>query len=177
MKRSDVLALGISEKDQIDGIMELHKADVELWKSQKQEMQDQHKGALDELNKKLAEVPKDGGEDWKAKYEAEVEAHGNTKSGYEAKETLAGKRAAAKEALAKAGAKPDILDDFLLGALDYDSIKYNDGKIEDADKFITATRDKYSKYFGKEFVEGVNPATPPTNNATTDPFLAGFNER
>jgi hypothetical protein len=171
MKRSDLLALGV-EKDKVDEIMGLHQADVELWKAQKEELTVSNKKIIDDLNAKLAVVPPVDGTDWKAKYDAEVLAHKATKDGYVAEKALGEKKGLAKKVLLDAGIKADILDDFLLGALDYSAIAVKDGTITDADKFVTAQKEKYGKYFGTTTTTGVQTATPPAGFAgTKNPWL------
>ena len=100
---------------------------------------------------------------YKAKYDAEVEAHNKTKSDQQEKEELSAKRNLAKKALLDSGVNEDVLEDFMLLALDYDAIKLKDGQIVESDKFIAAQKERYGKYFGEVTVQGAQISTPPAN--------------
>lgn len=162
MKRSDLLALGL-EKDAVDSILELHKADAELWKTQKAELDEEIK----DIKAKQSEFPPEDGKDWKAEYEAEVKAHKATVETHAEAKTTEAKRKAAREALKKLGANEEDLDIFLLDKVDYVKIEMDGDKLKD-EKALDGYKDTYKRYFGEVKVQGTDPANPPKTGGAVD---------
>ena len=171
LTRKFLIDLGV-EKEQIQSILDEHGETVESVKEKAKEAADLAAGKLqkkiDKLQETVDNIPEPDSEDYKAKYEDEVAAHGKTKSEYEEKETLSQKRSLAKKTLLDGGVKEDILEDFMLSTLDYDAISLKDGVIKDTDKFIEAQKERYGKYFGEVSEEGAHVDTPPTGGGRTN---------
>lgn len=105
---------------------------------------------------------------WKAKYETLHGEFDTFKQDTANKETLSTKRALAKKALLDSGVKEDILEDFMLSALDYEAIEVNDGQMGNVEKFVAAQKERYGKYFGEIKTEGAQVANPPANDGGTN---------
>jgi hypothetical protein len=87
MTRNALKAMGLNE-EQIGSIIEMHTETVDGLKKQISIYKaDAEK--LPAVQKELDDLKKEGGEDWKDKYDAEKAAHEQTKSDYAAKETAA----------------------------------------------------------------------------------------
>lgn len=190
MKRSDLITIlnneDLDAKAKLDKIMDLHGADAELWKTQKQETAEQHKEELGKLNGKLADALKTATdpdrEDWKAKYEAEKTAretaeaglatektaHEATKSGYETEKARAATKSALYRHLKAAGANPDedILA-LLAGKFDQSALVLDGDNIKDWETLSKPVVEANEKWFGATTTEGVSVGNPPTMPPTT----------
>ncbi|MDL2253836.1 hypothetical protein LJC49_07165 [Ruminococcaceae bacterium OttesenSCG-928-I18] len=165
MKRSFLTALGL-EKAVIDQIMEEHGTTIETLKERNTEAMEALKEQVTDLKGQLAEKADNSGNDWKAKYEAEVEAHQSTKtelSEKTEKEVKTAKLQKLHANLKAAGANPDYIEllesKFDVAALEEDGDGFKGW--EDTLKPIQA---KYSGLFGTVETKGPNVATPPAGN-------------
>ena len=140
--------------------------------SKKTDLVDELQGKIKELETSAADA-----ESYKTKHETLKDEFDTYKQAITDKEVQSAKRGLAKRALLENGVKEDILEDFMLDALDYETITVKDNEIDGGDKFIDAQKEKYGKYFGEVSEKGADINNPPANNNTkADPFLAGFNE-
>ena len=168
LTRKFLIDLGI-EKDQIQGVLDEHGNTVELIKEKAREDAEKQ---VEKLNLKIASLREeidnapgaDGdGSDWKSKYELLKGEFETFKQDAANKEILSTKRSLAKKALLDSGVTEDILEDFMLSALDYEAINLKDGAINEVDKFVAAQKERYGKYFGEVRVEGAFIANPPAS--------------
>jgi len=170
MERKWLEELGLNA-EVVDKIIAKHASSTQNLNSKIQTLEttvadyDEKVITINDLEKQLKKANSAAAEKdvWEKKYKAEAEAHNQTISDFEAKESLAEKRNAVKKLLLDNGVKEDILDDFMLSAINYDGVTVKDGVVEKSDDFVTAQKERYGKYFGSVETTGVNVSNPPAN--------------
>jgi len=193
MTRKFLTGLGI-ETETVDKIMEVAGADIEREKANITSLNDE----ITKLRQDVADSQKEfsdykatqeakAGEDepFKAKYETEVAAHGETKKtlqktyddfvqSIETEKTAAQVRKAVIQLLKEKGANPIALDKemfqtMLNAQVDTTKAKIKEGKVENVEELAAPFMTGLDFLFGKtETKSAVNPANPPANNSTED---------
>lgn len=164
LTRKMLKGMGLTE-EQADTIIEAHTETVDGLK-EKLKTADDKATRLDGVQKELDDLKAKGGDDYKAKYEAEKKAFSDYKADQAAKETKAAKESAAKAYfegkkitggnlnIAMRGAKDEI------AGLELDE----SGKIKDTAALDALVSGEYSSLVVTTQTRYANPATPPTNN-------------
>lgn len=172
LTRAALRELGITEKEQLDAIMEAHGAGIEAAKEKAKELAEAAaQKTIDALQAKVDSLPAADGEDWKAKYDAEVIAHTATKTGYETKEITAAKTAKLEKLLTdKYGANPKYAAK-MAREFKLDDLKDDGDGFKDFDKALEPVKAEWPDMFGTTNTEGFKPATPPASSGgVLNPF-------
>lgn len=165
---------GVTDKEILDFIMDEHNNMIDL---AKETVEEKTKAAMqrtiDGLQKKLENIPEPtaDGEDWKAKYEAEVTAHKEAvklaktefdtfKQSVETEKTLTAKRTLAETKLAEAKALPSAIK-FLVKEIPLDQLKDDGSNWDELHKPIMEAN---GDFYGKTETRGAGVATPPTTD-------------
>lgn len=161
LTRKALKAMGLTE-EQVDSIIEAHTETVDGLKEQiKTYKADADK--LEGVQKELGELKQEGGEDYKAKYEQEKQAHAQTKADYAAKETAAKVKDAYRALLKEAG----VADKYIATAMratDFSAMKLDkDGKLEGADTLTQSAKTEWADFIPATKTEGARVDTPPAN--------------
>jgi len=190
------------ESDVIDKIMQAHGDGIEREKSVAESLRDDIKKinadlatARGDLEKAKQDATND---DWESKYNAEVTAHGETKTAMQksiddeksahtaTKEVYSAEKTASEidslvgELLKKADDKGISMNAAAipkaLKLYDRAIVKRNkDGAIENADKVLEYFKGEWGDFFAGTEQKGADVGNPPGGNGKdTDPFLAGF---
>lgn len=162
MTRNALKAMGLNE-EQIGSIIEMHTETVDGLKRQISTYKaDAEK--LPAVQKELDDLKKEGGEDWKGKYDAEKAAHEQTKSDYAAKETAAKIKTAYRGVLKEVGIADKYVDT-VLKATDFSGMKLGkDGKLEGAEELGKNAKTEWADFVSTTTTKGANTANPPANN-------------
>lgn len=132
MKREEITALGITDKDVLDKIMDLHGADIEKQKTMISTLttaRDDFKKQLEDANKQIEQFKtldvdgiKKAADDWKAKYEKE-------KSDHEAAETARTYDEAVKAAMSGLKFSSNFARNAFAGLLKDKQLRLDNGKL------------------------------------------------
>lgn len=171
LTRSALREKGITEKEILDYIMDEHGNTVEAAKEKaKETAESTMQKTIDTLQAKVDSLPAPDGEDWKAKYDAEVTAHTKTKTEHETEKSTAAKTTKLEGLLVKAGAHPKyaakIAKEFKL-----DDLKDDGDGFKDFDKLVEPVKAEWADMFGTTKTEAYKPAA---SNVTTgdDDYVA-----
>ena len=191
MTRKFLTSLGV-ESDLIDKIMDAHGEGIEREKTKaeagKQALSEQVEALKADLAKAeaatVSEVERvrkefEGGEDFKAKYEAEVELHNATKEslkvekeahkatqdGYATEKDNESVDGLVKALLAEKNMHPSAIDK-AVKLYDRAIVERKDGVIANADKIVEAFQADWKDFFGEVHVVGANVGTPPASAAS-----------
>ena len=160
LTRKALKAMGLTE-EQVDSIIEAHTETVDGLKERMQT----YKADADKLpgvQKQLDDLKKDGGEDWKSKYDAEKAAHDKTKSDHEAEKTAAQNEKLFRGVLTNIGITGKRADQ-IVKLTDVSAFKVKDGAYEDAASVEKHIRDEYSEFVPQTIVKGADVPNPPGN--------------
>ena len=164
LTRKSLKAMGLTD-EQVDSIVEMHTETVDGLKD-KLKAAEEKANQLDGVQKELNELKAKGGDDYKAKYEAEKKAFADYKADQTAKETKAAKESAVRAYfegknitggnlnIAMRGAKDEI------NGLELDA----DGKIKDTSALDALVGGEYAALVVTTQTRGANTATPPAGN-------------
>lgn len=157
--RKFLKALGLTE-EQVDSVVEAHTETVDGLKSQMAGYKaDAEK--LEGVQKELDDLKaKDGGEDYKSKYDSEHAAFERYKSNQTAKEAAALTERLYREQLNALGITGKRADS-IIRLTDLSAVKVKDGKLEDADGVKKGIETDYADFIPKTRTDGADPATPP----------------
>ena len=159
LTRKALKAMGLTE-EQVDSIVEMHTETLEGLKNEAEQYKADAK-KLESVQKELDELKKGGGEDYKAKYEAEKDAHEKTRNDYAAKETAAASERLFRAELTAVGITGKRADQ-IVKLTDMAAFKVKDGAYEDAKAVQDHIRTEYSEFVPATKTEGANVANPPT---------------
>ena len=160
LTRKALKAMGLTE-EQVDSIIEAHTETVDGLKEQMKT----YKADADKLpgvQKQLDDLKKDGGEDWKSKYDAEKAAHDKTKSDHAAEKTAAQNEKLFRGVLTTIGITGKRADQ-IVKLTDVSAFKVKDGAYEDAAAVEKHIRDEYSEFVPQTTVKGADVPNPPGN--------------
>lgn len=164
LTRKSLKAMGLTD-EQVDSIVEMHTETVDGLKD-KLKTAEEKATQLDGVQKELDALKAKGGDDYKAKYEAEKKAFADYKADQTAKETKAAKESAVRAYfegknitggnlnIAMRGAKDEI------NGLELDA----DGKIKDTSALDALVSGEYAALVVTTQTRGANTATPPAGN-------------
>ncbi len=164
LTRKSLKAMGLTD-EQVDSIVEMHTETVDGLKD-KLKTAEEKATQLDGVQKELDALKAKGGDDYKAKYEAEKKAFADYKADQTAKETKAAKESAVRAYfegksitggnlnIAMRGAKDEI------NGLELDA----DGKIKDTSALDALVGGEYAALVVTTQTRGANTATPPAGN-------------
>lgn len=162
MTRKALKAMGLTE-EQIDSIIDMHTETVDGLRDQVNTYRADAQ-RLPTVQKELDDL-KNGGEDWKAKYDAEKAAHDKTKSENAAKETAATNERLFRAELTAVGITGKRADQ-IVKLTDMSAFKVKDGAYEDAKAVQKHIRTEYSEFVPQQKQEGANVPNPPANGGT-----------
>lgn len=160
LTRKALKAMGLTE-EQVDSIIEAHTETVDGLKAQLNTLRTDA-ARLPALQQELDALRQEGGEDYKAKYEAEKAAHDQTKSDYAAKETAANTARlyrAELEAVGITGTRADKI----IKATDLTAYKVKDGAFEDAQAVRSAIQADWGEFIPTTTTRGAQVETPPAH--------------
>lgn len=158
LTRKALKAMGLTE-EQVDSIIEAHTETVDGLKEQlKTYRADAER--LESVQRELDALK--GGEDYKAKYEAEKTAHEKTKSEHAAKETAAMRERLFRAELTAVGITGKRADK-IIGMTDLSAFEVRDGAYADAKTVQEAIRSEWSDFIPSTSTQGAQVATPPKN--------------
>lgn len=164
MTRKALKAMGLTD-EQIDSIIEMHTETVDGLKD-KLKTAEEKAEKLDGVQKELDALKAKGGDDYKAKYEAEKKAFADYKADQTAKETKAAKEAAVRAYfegkkitggnlnIAMRGAKDEI------SGIELDA----EGKIKDTAALDALVGGEFASLVVTTQTRGAHVETPPANN-------------
>ena len=164
LTRKSLKAMGLTD-EQVDSIVEMHTETVDGLKD-KLKTAEEKATQLDGVQKELDALKAKGGDDYKAKYEAEKKAFADYKADQTAKETKAAKESAVRAYfegknitggnlnIAMRGGKDEI------NGLELDA----DGKIKDTSALDALVGGEYAALVVTTQTRGANTATPPAGN-------------
>ena len=165
LKRSTLKAMGI-EDEKIDQIVEMHTETVNALKEERDSFKEKAE-QYDSVKKELDGLK--GGEDWKAKYNAEKKAFDDYKKDVLAKETKAVKESAVKAYFESKGIKGANLEIAMRGAKDEISALELDGsKIKDVASLDALVSGTYKGLIVSESTKGADPVSPPASQPQVD---------
>ena len=163
LTRKLLKSMGLTD-EQIDSAIDEHTATVEALKSQITTLKSEN-AQLQEAKTKLAALEANAGEDYKAKYDAEVQAHKKTKSDYAAKESAAQKETLFRAELTAVGITGKRADQ-ITRMTDLSQYAVKDGKFEDAKAVQKYVRDEFSEFIPKKNTTGDTVEHLPDNVPT-----------
>jgi len=116
------------------------------------------------------------GDDWKEKHDALQAEYDGFKDEISKKEAETQKNSLLKTQLEADGANPKLLN-LIMREFDLEKLELKDGKISNWEDLAKPVKEAYPDIFTVSEQRGYTPAAPAQNNATADPFLAGFSEK
>ena len=161
LTRKYLKSMGLTE-EQVDSIIDAHTETLEGLKNKADQYEADAK-KLKAVEKELSDLKADGGEDYKAKYEAECEAHAKTKADHAAKETAAMHERLFRAELTRAGITGKRADQ-IVKATDLTAYKVKDGAYEDGQAVQDSIRSEWGEFIPATTVKGADVVTPPANN-------------
>lgn len=160
LTRKYLKSMGLTE-EQVDSIIDAHTETLDGLKNEVAKYKaDAEK--LPDIQKELDDLKKGGGEDYKARYEAEKAAHDKTRADYEAKETAATNERLFRAELTAAGITGKRADQ-IVKLTDMSAFKVKDGAYEDAKAVQDHIRTEYSEFVPETITRGADVPTPPSN--------------
>lgn len=168
LTRKYLQSLGI-EDETVDKIISAHTEVTSALKDER----DAYKATAENLTNVQKEfdefkknVPEDGKNPWKVKYEAMKDEFESFKAEIETKQTAEAKTKAIKAMLREIGIADKRID-AVAKVTDLDSIELDaDGKIKDSDTVKESFKNEWSDFIPSESVKGADVPNPPTNTST-----------
>lgn len=149
--------LGITEKETLDAIMDAHGDTITPLKDSIRDLEaDKTKLEQDIKNAPKSDVTGDG-EDWKAKYDAEVTAHKATVTTHETEKKTAAVTSLAEKKLIESGCNPKAAK-FIIKELPLDKLKEDGSNWDDIHKPV---KEANADFYGEVRTEGAAVGTPP----------------
>ena len=158
LTRKALKAMGLTE-EQVDSIVEMHTETLDGLKSEAE----QYKAdalKLPEVQRELDKLKQGGGEDYKAKYEAEKAAHDKTKSDHAAKETAAQKKALYRALLKEAGVQEKRIES-VLRLTDLNAVELEGDKLKDGKALTESIKKEWADFIEESHTEGAHVDNPP----------------
>lgn len=168
LTRKLLKGLGLTD-EQVDTIIEAHTETVEGLKGDIQKYKDDAE-KLPKVQKELDELKKDGGDDYKAKYDKEHQDFQAYKDGVAAKESAAAKEKAARAYFQGKGIPAESMALVIRGAkAEIDGLELDGEKIKDSKALDDLLNGDYKGLIGKTTTKGTETQTPPstTGGATS----------
>lgn len=164
LTRKSLKAMGLTD-EQVDSIVEMHTETVDGLKD-KLKTAEEKATQLDGVQKELDALKAKGGDDYKAKYEAEKKAFADYKADQTAKETKAAKEQAVRAYFEGKNITGGNLNIAMRGAKDeISSLELDaDGKIKDTSALDALVGGEYAALVVTTQTRGANTATPPAGN-------------
>lgn len=164
LTRKSLKAMGLTD-EQVDSIVEMHTETVDGLKD-KLKTAEEKASKLDDVQKELDGLKAKGGDDYKAKYEAEKKAFADYKADQTAKETKAAKEKAVKAYFEGKKITGGNLSIAMRGARDeIAGIELDDtGKIKDTAALDALVGGEYAALVVTTETRGARTETPPANN-------------
>lgn len=156
--------MGLTD-EQVDSIVEMHTETVDGLKD-KLKTAEEKASQLDGVQKELDALKAKGGDDYKAKYEAEKKAFADYKADQTAKETKAAKEQAVRAYFEGKNITGGNLNIAMRGAKDeINGLELDDtGKIKDTSSLDALVGGEYAALVVTTQTRGANTATPPAGN-------------
>ncbi|MCL2565947.1 MAG: hypothetical protein FWE24_09105 [Defluviitaleaceae bacterium] len=146
-------------KETIDKIMSAHGEGVE-----------RHKAINKELHKELAKAAESlSGNEWKLKYEAELEAHKATKEDHAAREEAETIDVLVSKALKAAGMNEALIPK-ALKLYDRSVADFKDGKLVNELSVLESFKAEWGDFFGKVKEKGAAVGIPGASNVQKNPW-------
>lgn len=163
LTRKSLKAMGLTD-EQVDSIVEMHTETVDGLKD-KLKAAEEKATQLDGVQKELDALKAKGGDDYKAKYEAEKQAFENYKADQTAKETKAAKESAVRAYFEGKNITGGNLNIAMRGAKDeINGLELDDtGKIKDTSALDALVGGEYAALVVTTQTRGARTETPPTN--------------
>ena len=163
LTRKSLKAMGLTD-EQVDSIVEMHTETVDGLKEKLKTAEDKA-NKLDDVQKELDGLKANGGDDYKAKYEAEKKAFADYKADQTAKETKAAKEKAVKAYFEGKNITGANLDIAMRGCRDeIGAIELDGDKIKDTATLDALVNGTYAGLVVTKTVQGAQTANPPANN-------------
>lgn len=163
LTRKSLKAMGLTD-EQVDSIVEMHTETVDGLKD-KLKTAEEKATQLDGVQKELDALKAKGGDDYKAKYEAEKKAFADYKADQTAKETKAAKESAVRAYFESKSITGGNLNIAMRGAKDeINGLELDDtGKIKDTSALDALVGGEYAALIVTTQTRGARTETPPTN--------------
>ena len=162
MTRKGLKAMGLTD-EQIDSIIEMHTETVDGLKEKLKAAEDKA-NKLDDVQKELDGLKANGGDDYKAKYEAEKKAFADYKADQTAKETKAAKEKAVRAYFEGKNITGANLDIAMRGCRDeIGAIELDGDKIKDTAALDALVNGTFAGLVVTKTVQGAQTANPPAN--------------
>lgn len=163
LSRSMLKGMGLTE-EQVSAIVDAHTETVDALKEKLKAAQE---GAdrLEAVQKELNALKAKGGEDYKAKYDAEhaeFEAYKETVAKEKAETE---KRSLYRELLRTAGVDAKRVD-AILRVTDFGGITVTDGKLDNPEELTKTIQSDWGDFIGKTETRGAEVSTPPAGGQT-----------
>lgn len=163
LTRKSLKAMGLTD-EQVDSIVEMHTETVDGLKEKLKTAEDKA-NKLDDVQKELDGLKANGGDDYKAKYEAEKKAFADYKADQTAKETKAAKEKAVKAYFEGKNITGANLDIAMRGCRDeIGAIELDGDKIKDTAALDALVNGTFAGLVVTKTVQGAQTANPPANN-------------
>ena len=160
LTRKLLKGLGLTD-EQVDTIIEAHTETVEGLKGDIQKYKDDAE-KLPKVQKELDELKKDGGDDYKAKYDKEHQDFQAYKDGIAKKEAATAKEKAARAYFESKGIPAKSMGLVIRGAKgEIDGLELDGEKIKDASALDSLLEGDYKGLIGRSKKTGTETETPP----------------
>lgn len=160
LTRKLLKGLGLTD-EQVDTIIEAHTETVEGLKGDIQRYKDDAE-KLPKVQKELDDLKKDGGDDYKAKYDKEHKEFQAYKDGIAKKEAAAAKEKAARAYFESKGIPAKSMGLVIRGAKgEIDGLELDGEKIKDASALDSLLDGDYKGLIGRSKKTGTDTETPP----------------
>lgn len=160
LTRKLLKGLGLTD-EQVDTIIEAHTETVEGLKGDIQKYKDDAE-KLPKVQKELDDLKKDGGDDYKAKYDKERQDFQAYKDGIAKKEAAAAKEKAARAYFESKGIPAKSMGLVIRGAKgEIDGLELDGEKIKDASALDSLLEGDYKGLIGRSKKTGTETETPP----------------
>ena len=165
LTRKLLKGLGLTD-EQVDTIIEAHTETVEGLKGDIQKYKDDAE-KLPKVQKELDDLKKDGGDDYKAKYDQEHKDLQAYKDGIAKKEAAAAKEKAARAYFESKGIPAKSMGLVIRGAKgEIDGLELDGEKIKDASALDSLLDGDYKVLIGKVKESGTNTQNPPETSGS-----------
>lgn len=165
LTRKLLKGLGLTD-EQVDTIIEAHTETVEGLKGDIQKYKDDAE-KLPKVQKELDDLKKDGGDDYKAKYDKERQDFQAYKDGIAKKEAAAAKEKAARAYFESKGIPAKSMGLVIRGAKgEIDGLELDGEKIKDASALDSLLDGDYKGLIGKVKESGTNTQNPPETSGS-----------
>lgn len=165
LTRKLLKGLGLTD-EQVDTIIEAHTETVEGLKGDIQKYKDDAE-KLPKVQKELDDLKKDGGDDYKAKYDKERQDFQAYKDGIAKKEAAAAKEKAARAYFESKGIPAKSMGLVIRGAKgEIEGLELDGEKIKDASALDSLLDGDYKGLIGKVKESGTNTQNPPETSGS-----------